>query len=56
MPCFMLMSNEMVMEGHLLSRKFFCSAGTGVYNIFSIAQILDESFIDPMFVELDGMS
>ena len=35
---------------------YFCSAGTGVYNIFSIAQILDESFIDPMFVELDGMS
>ena len=54
----------MVMVGHLLSHLKNCGAGTGDVvctkctddvNIFSITQILAESWMDMMFVELDGI-
>ena len=57
---FMLMSNAMVTEDHLHSNTKYigevCTRECIVNaNIFSIVQILAESWIDPMFVESPGM-
>ena len=59
MSRFIMMSHAMVTEVHLHSHKNIGEACTGEYsgniNIFSIARILAESWIDLTFVLLDGM-